>query len=218
MDLMEGTMPFGAIKFTRLDRSELQRAARAVQAPDAGEAEQGVLVAGPEAEMSYLLRFVHALLDRRDRDERLVDLLIREVEPDLIDEAHLKQLRLQAQARASFLTQVPLLDSSKVAELLGSTARNTSAMASRLKRSGKLFAVTYKGVDLYPAAQIVDGEPSPAVERILHAFEGDSAWTIALWLNAPSGWLGGERPLDLLAEQPDRVVEAARKTTEPLAV
>lgn len=211
-------MTNGGIKYTQLDRHVLRVVAEAAHSPETGKAEQGVLVVGPEAEVDSLLKLVRTLLALGDRDEQLVDLLLQDVEPGMIDDAHLTQLHRQARARAAFLTEVPLLDSRGVGELLGSTARNTSAMASRLKRSGRLVAVTHKGVDLYPAAQIVGGEPSPAIERILDAFEGDSAWTVALWLHAPSSWLGGDRPLDLLAEDPDRVIEAARKTTEALAV
>jgi hypothetical protein len=36
--------------------------------------------------------------------------------------------------------------------------------------------------------------------------------SVALWFNAPSGWLGGRRLLALLGDEPERVVDAARKT------
>jgi len=89
-------------------------------------------------------------------------------------------------------------------------------MASWLKREGKLFAVTHRGVDLYPADQIVDGAPSPAIPKILDAFSSDSPWALALWMHASCGKLGGERPLSLLATEPDRVIEEARRSTKPV--
>ena len=135
---------------------------------------------------------------------------------DTTEAGRMLQLRTQAAAREAFLRDVALLDSAGVGQLLGSTARNPSAMASRLKRKGRLFAVRYRGSDLYPAAQIVDGEPSPAVPELLRAFSGDSPWTLALWLNAPSGWLDGKKPIHLIPTEPDRVVRAARKTIEPI--
>jgi hypothetical protein len=192
--------------------------ARVAQLPEPRDTDAAVLVAGPEGEVSRLVTLVRTLIERGGRDEQLVELLLKDVEPGVAGPEHLEQLRLQAQARAVFLTEVPLLTSREVGEFLGSTAGNTSAMANRLKRAGTLFAVTHKGIDLYPAAQIVEGEASPAIAGVLEAFAGESAWTIALWLNAPSGWLGGRRPLEVLGDHPDRVVDAARKAIEPLAV
>lgn len=194
-----------------LDRDALKRIARAGEV--ASEGEEGLLVTGPEAEVRRLVRVVRSLISEAELNEQLLEVLLQHVEPGVVGEERLLQLRRQAEARESFLTNVPLLDSADVGELLGSKARNTSAMASRLKREGRLFAVTHRGVDLYPAAQIVDGEPSPAMPAIIDAFSGDSPWALALWLDAPSGWLAGRRPLELLATEPDRVVEAARKTT-----
>ena len=117
----------------------------------------------------------------------MVDFLLQEAEPTVMDSEQGRQLRMQAEAREGFLQNVVLLDSSDVDKLLSSKAQDARGMASRLKRDGKLFAVTCRGVDLYPAAQIVDGEPSPAMPRILEPFFGDSPWTVPLWLNAPSG-------------------------------
>lgn len=201
-----------ATRVAELDRDALKRIARAAEVDSEGE--EGLLVTGPEADVRRLVRIVRSLLSEAELSEQLLEVLLQHVEPGVMGEERMLQLRRQAEARESFLTGVPLIESAEVGELLGSKARNTSAMASRLKRDGKLFAITHRGVDLYPAAQIVDGEPSPAMPAILDAFSGDSPWALALWLDAPSGWLGGSRPLDLLATEPDRVVEAARKATE----
>jgi len=203
-----------ATTVAELDRDALRRIARAAEVEGAGRGEEGMLVTGPEAEVRALLRVVRSLVTEAERSERLIEVLLENVEPGVMGEERMLRLHRQAEAREAFLEDVALLDSAEVGELLGSRARNTSAMASRLKRAGKLFAITYGGADLYPAVQIVDGEPSLAIPAILDAFSGDSPWALALWLNAPSGWLDGRRPLELLAEEPDRVVAAARRTTE----
>lgn len=200
----------------KLDREAVRRIARTAKVEGGGQAEEGMLVTGPRSEIRSLLQIVRSLLSDDERDEQLIDVLLQDVEPGVMGPEHMLQLRMQAEAREAFLKDVALLDSADLGELLGSKARNTSAMASRLKREGKLLAITYRGVDLYPAAQLVDGEPSPAIPQILEAFSGNSPWAVALWLHAPSGWLDGKRPLDVLAREPDRVVRAARKTTEPL--
>lgn len=195
-------------RITTLDRRTVRRMT--------GDAEQGVLVSGPAEGVHQAVRMLRTYFQQGERDEELVGLLLRDVEPALMGPEHIKQLHLQAEARQGFLTQVPLLTSEEVGSLLGSAAKNRSAMASRLKREGKLFAVAHRGADHFPAFQIVDGAPHPAIERVLEAFEGESPWTVALWFQAPSGWLGGERPMDRLGAEPDRVVAAAERTAAPL--
>ena len=202
------------IKVAELGREMLQRIADATGLEHGTLVERGMLVTGSEAEVSYLVSVLRRFAANREHDEKVISLLLEDVEPGAVDPELMRQLRMEAAAREDFIRDVALLVSADLGELLGSRARNRSAMASRLKREGKLFAVTYRGVDLYPAAQIVDGKPSSAIPEILEAFSSDSPWTVALWLNAPSGWLDGEKPIQVLATEPDRVVRAAHKATE----
>lgn len=183
-----------------------------------GAADEGVLVSGSPTGVRHIMRVLRSFVHQGERDEEVLGVLLQDVEPELIGPEHMKQLHLQAEARHEFLTEVPLLTSAEVGSLLGSTAKNLSAMASRLKREGKLFAVPHRGTDYFPAFQIAKGQPHPAIEAVLQAFETESPWTVALWFQAPSGWLGGERPIDRLHDKPDRVVEAARKTAAPIAI
>jgi hypothetical protein len=183
-----------------------------------GESGKGVLVSGDKAAVGRALRILDSMARQEERDRDLLEVLLRDVEPGTISSEHLAQLHVQAEVRHAFLTKVPLLRSEDVGALLGSRARNRSAMASRLKGDGSIFAVTHRGLDLFPGFQFVGGEVHPAVGKILAAFEGESPWTVALWLDAPSGWLGGDRPLDIFGDDPERVVAAAERTAEPIAV
>jgi len=40
---------------------------------------------------------------------------------------------------------------------------------------------------------------------------------MALWFVTPTSWLGGTRPVDLLDEGPDAVINAARREVSDLA-
>ena len=202
------------IKVRELGHDVLKEVANAARFEHVDATERGMLVTGPESEVSLLMWFIRTYAAQHVHDETVINVLLGDVEPGVMDPQRMLQLRSQAAARSRFIRDVALLDSAEVGELLGSEARNTSAMASRLKREGKLFAIPFRGVDYYPAAQIADGEPSSAIPRILEAFSGDSPWTVALWLNAPSGWLDGEKPIDFLVKSPDRVVRAAQKANE----
>ncbi len=197
-----------------LDRKAVRRLARSAGVVGSDAAEEGFFVTGPVARVRALRQVVRAALIEGERNDQLLDLLLENVEPAVMGPERLLQLRMQAEARRAFLQEVPLLDSAGVGDVLGSTARNRASMANRLKREGKLLAVAHRGVDLYPVEQIIDGVPSPAIPAIREAFSKDTPWSLALWMNAPSPWLGGEKPRKVLASDPDRVVEAARRATD----
>jgi hypothetical protein len=79
--------------------------------------------------------------------------------------------------------------------------------------------VPVDNADRYPSFQLgEDGKPRSIIKEILLLFEGESGWTIALWFAAPSGWLGDETPAKYLEIDPEAVLEAARRSSEPLEV
>lgn len=149
----------------------------------------------------------------KERDEAVVEILTEK--PATPDE--LEQLRRHSELRRRFLSEVPTLKSSQIAELTGSTARNSSAKASRWKAEGRIFSVKSNGVDLYPSFQFsATGEPLPELREILRLFEAWPEWTIALWFFSANAWLPEERtPLEVFASDRAAVVEAARKDSEP---
>jgi hypothetical protein len=122
---------------------------------------------------------------------------------------HLNQARLRSQARESFFAEVPVLSHDEVGKLLG-------ADPNQCVRDGRIFSLARTGREVFPAFQFLDGHPRPEIAEVLRAFEGEGAWSVALWFNTPSGWLGGRRPLAVLGDEPDRVVDAARKTASPI--
>jgi hypothetical protein len=124
------------------------------------------------------------------------------------------QARRNSEARREFLEEFGALTSAEVATAAGSTASNRSALANRWRSEGRAFAVTLHDILYYPGFQFgEDGRPLPVIARVLEALgaEGPSDWEIALWFARRSGWLGDRRPVDLLVEEPDLVVEAARR-------
>lgn len=143
--------------------------------------------------------------------ETLIDMLLQgenraEVDEDLIlDNANL---------RASYLTATPTLNAAKVRSLSGLSPKNKSEPASRWKREGRIFAVRYKSIDLFPEFQFRDGEPRPVIKMILETLPDHlTPWQIALWFASGNGWLDGEAPQDCLAT-PEIVREAARRMNE----
>ena len=122
------------------------------------------------------------------------------------------QARRNAEARLLLLQEFGGLTSSEVADLVGSEGRNRASLAPRWRKKGRLLGIPYKGAVLYPAFQFHRRTVVSVVPEIIGEFAGAGVdgWEIALWFTAPNSLLGERRPVDLLLEEPDRVVDAAR--------
>ncbi len=150
--------------------------------------------------------------------ERL-ETVIDDLMPSLAfpSDAAVRQARRNAQARTELLQEFGALTGEQVAEER-SKAKNRHALAARWRKEARLFGVDYRGQILYPEFQFDDvGETRPVVKRVLAELPRDrmSDWEVALWWTAENGWLDGRRPVDLLDEAPEEIVEAARQLSAP---
>ncbi|HLE84604.1 MAG TPA: hypothetical protein VJG13_09730, partial [Thermoanaerobaculia bacterium] len=85
-------------------------------------------------------------------------------------------------------------------------------LASRWKGEGKIFAVKHQGRDYFPGFQFDrNGRPWEVIAAVLEALGGARGWETALWFTAPSGYLEGRRPVDLLESDSGAVVESAER-------
>lgn len=134
---------------------------------------------------------------------------------DLPRPARVVQALRNAELRTAFLAEVGALTAAEVAQLAGSRAKNSSALAGRWRAERRIFAVPWGGDLLYPAFQFADGGPRPTIARVLHAFgERPSGWEIALWFATQSPHLPhSARPLERL-DDADGLVAAARAEHE----
>ena len=122
-----------------------------------------------------------------------------------------------ARERARFLAEVACLTSKEIAQNAGHQAANASVTASRWKQQGRIFSVPSRGSELYPAFQFREGQPHPAVAKILRELPKQlSPWQIAFWFTSSNGWLRGAAPADRLDAE-EAVVIAARRASEPIA-
>lgn len=107
-----------------------------------------------------------------------------------------------------------LLTSAEAGRRLGSRSTAPRNLAATTRRSGALVAVTRGHQTLYPGFQFgADGRPLPVV-RALRDLAAECGWSengLVQWLCAPTTYLDGLRPVDLLAGEPDRVVDAAQR-------
>jgi len=102
-----------------------------------------------------------------------------------------------------------LLSSTEAAETMGYGANRTWAAANR--KNGRLLGVRRGGGFRYPGFQLTP-DVLPVIAHLIDIARQNawSAESVVLWLCSPSGWLADDhRPVDLLAEEPHAVLEAA---------
>jgi hypothetical protein len=140
---------------------------------------------------------------------RIGDLLTESLE---VPTAAIIEGRMRANAIRHLIHTGSWLRAGQIADQGGYSQRNRAEPASRWKREARIFAITFKGEDLYGAYQF-DGslQPRPVIAQVLKLFQHKhDAWKIAAWFASVNGWLRGERPQDCL-DDPARVLEAAQQ-------
>lgn len=107
-----------------------------------------------------------------------------------------------------------LLTSTQAGRRLGSRSSAPRNLAASARRGGALLAISRGHQTLYPGFQFGDdGRPLPVI-RTLRELADECGWSetaVVQWLCAPTTYLDGARPVDLLAGEPDRVVDTARQ-------
>lgn len=144
--------------------------------------------------------------------EALVDAWIRLPEPS---EFIQREAAMIADARSAVLESAEWLTAAQIAELAGFSESNVNAQPSRWKRERRIFAIKPPAkVELFPAYgldQKSGFRPLPAMREVLSAFgRHREAWGIAEWFASVNSFLGNKRPQDLLRDEPDAVIAAAR--------
>lgn len=122
------------------------------------------------------------------------------------------EARRWAEARATFLAEHESVTAPELARLTGSKSANLSARAHSWVKANRIFSVNDGTAGRYPLFQLREGQPLPQLAEILPMLRRKlSNWQIALWFTAPNAWVGGwRRPIDVLTESPDIVLDAAR--------
>ena len=118
--------------------------------------------------------------------------------------------------RSQFMKNHPCWTAKEVADQSTSTARNRGALASRWAQEKKIFSVKYEGQFWYPRFQFQNGEPLPAVGKVIQAYPTHAnGWDYAYFFATPNPNIGGRKPLELLKTDPERLVSLARAAAHP---
>jgi hypothetical protein len=118
--------------------------------------------------------------------------------------------KLQRRGVEQVLNGSAWLSSKAVGERADPDAKNKHALASRLLKQRRVFAIFRLGQLEFPSYLFDEvGQPHDAVREVLQVLDGLTPFSIAGWFESPSGLLGGRRPRELIATKPDAVIEAA---------
>jgi len=105
-----------------------------------------------------------------------------------------------------------MLTSTEAGKRMGSRSRAPRNLATTAHRNNQLLAVRQGNHLAYPGFQFgSDGQPLAVISRLRETAEANE-WSeagLAQWLCSPTTYLDGDRPVDHLTEDPDRVVAVA---------
>lgn len=161
-----------------------------------------------------------AFVEHRDREalERLADVLVPRTPPS---PRLLRETAMLVRARNTVLESGDWLTAAQVAQLAGLSTRNPSAQPNKWKKQAQIFAIHHGGVDYFPGYGLdrnADFRPLKSLTKVIEVFDGrKDGWGLAYWFRSDNSFLGGERPQDLLATEPERVIAAAKDEVQEVA-
>ncbi|NDZ13833.1 hypothetical protein C7T35_33830 [Variovorax sp. WS11] len=170
-----------------------------------------------------LVRFVQLVgltVSRHEREtlESLVEILVPRAPPT---PTQLKEAAMLARARTAVLQEDNWLTTAQIADLAGFSTSNPSAQPNKWKRDRLIFAIRHRGVDYFPSYGLdpkTGFRPLKVMAKVIETFgESKDGWGLAYWFSSANSFLGGKRPQDVLAKQPDRVIAAAADEQEAVA-
>jgi hypothetical protein len=140
--------------------------------------------------------------------------LVEALTPDLqLSPTKITEARMMSSARTAILESKDFVSASAIADAADYSTKNPSSQPNRWKRSRQIFAITYKGVDLYPVYALNPEQgfrPIPIVGEVLRLFENKNGWETAFWFASLNSYLKNRTPKDLLRTDPTGVLRAAQ--------
>jgi hypothetical protein len=139
--------------------------------------------------------------------------LIEALTPDVpLSSTRIIEAKMFAEGMRAILESQDFVKALDIAEVAHFSQKNPSSQPNRWKRTGQIFAVPYKGNDLYPSYALdwkQGAKPLPVMRKILELFADKDDWQKAFWFGSVNSYLGDRMPKDLLQSHPEDVLKAA---------
>jgi hypothetical protein len=147
------------------------------------------------------------------RGEEKWNALVEALTPDVeLSQNRLVEAEMLADARRIILESGDFVKASAIAGAADFSSKNPSSQPNRWKRNGQIFAIHYKGVDLYPSYALDHSSgvrPFPDMTAILAMLADKDEWQKAFWFESPNSYLNNRQPKSLLRSQSKDVLRAA---------
>ena len=134
-------------------------------------------------------------------------------ELDPVPRAAIRQATRLAELKTSLL-ESGAYSIASLAEARGLSSNAIRQWLHRTRRRNEIFTVSHDGETLVPAFLLDDElHPWSVVSEPIRALReaGEDGWALWAWFALPAAALGGVSPAHLLAVDPDRVAELARR-------
>jgi hypothetical protein len=199
------------------DTASLRRVWYVLQAKrgDSEDMEKVLQAAAESVRRDGASRALELLGPQRNAPSKVADPRATPTPPSALSTApdhRVHEARRWAEAQAAFLAEHESVTGPELARLTGSRSVNPSARAHSWVKANRIFSVNDGTGERYPLFQLQEGHPRPQLAEILPTLRRKlSNWQIALWFASPNAWVGGwRRPIDVLVERPEIVINAAR--------
>jgi len=162
-----------------------------------------------------VLREIAHMIDTlvEDRARKKWNALVEALTPDVeLSRNKVVEAEMLAEARRIVLESKDFVKASAIAEAANYSGKNPSSQPNRWKRNGQIFAIHYKGADLYPTYALDHSEgvrPLPIVGEILKHLADKDDWQKAFWFEGLNSYLKDRKPKRLLRSHPMEVLRAA---------
>lgn len=125
-----------------------------------------------------------------------------------------KEAAMLERSRKAVLDSADWLTVAEIAERIESNQASLSELFGQWVRERRIFTIRRDGVDYFPGYGLDAGagwQPFKGLETVLEVF-GDArdGWGLAYWFLSVNSFLGGRRPQDTLASEPEQVIAAAK--------
>jgi hypothetical protein len=162
-------------------------------------------------------QFIDVLIDKRQEDSG--EALIEALTPDLpLTSNRMIEAKMFVQAMKGILESDDFAKATDIAEIAQFSKRNPSSQPNRWKKTGLIFAVPYKGVDLYPLYALElkkAAKPLPIMKNVLQVLADKDDWQKAFWFGSVNTYLRNKMPKELLKSKPQEVLRAAEIEAKP---
>ncbi|ODV41866.1 XRE family transcriptional regulator [Cupriavidus sp. UYMMa02A] len=197
---------------SRLDKSKAEQVI-VVPLAHAG-VEQADLLAQT---LATVVSFIGTAL--REQNEQTLKALVNAVVPKAPPTPTLiREAAMLARSRKAVLEGADWLTAAKLAELAGLSPTNPSTQPNKWKRQRQIFAIHHNGIDYFPGYGLepeAGWRPRKTLKSVLEVFGDDKdGWGLAYWFLSANSFLGGRRPQDVLAVDPEQVIAAAKDEVE----